>query len=154
MGHAKRAGRSGALLGSLGAAMAALSSQQARAGDSYISLQGSFSAQNQSRLFDFSLGANALMVARTWGNPGGTNAAGELVAGNGIDSTLTLFNSTLVQLATDDDGGGGLNSQIANLYPAGNYLLRLSNPFSQGDGHWATDISAGGKPERLDRGAK
>ena len=50
----------------------------ARAGDSYISLQGTFSAPSQTQMFDFSLGANALTLARTWGNPGGTNAAGEL----------------------------------------------------------------------------
>src|SRR5437773_2216097 len=81
-----------ALAGVVGAAMAAMLAQQVRAGDSYISLQGTFSAPSQTQVFDFSLGANALMLARTWGNPGGTNAAGELIAGNGIDSTLTLFN--------------------------------------------------------------
>src|SRR5207249_6795079 len=111
------------LLASAAAAvLITIGAKAARAGDSYISLQGTFSAPSQTQMFDFSLGANALTLARTWGNPGGTNAAGELIAGNGIDSTLTLFNSVMVQLAADDDGGGGLNSQIANVYPAGNYF--------------------------------
>src|SRR6266446_4370845 len=105
------------LAGAAAAVVIAIGATAARAGDSYISLQGTFSAPSQMQMFDFSLGANALMLARTWGNPGGTNAAGESIAGNGIDSTLTLFNSVMVQIAADDDGGGGLNSQIANIYP-------------------------------------
>ena len=59
------------------AVVIAASGAPARAVNSYISFQGSFSAQGQTQTFDFSLGANALTVMRTWGNPGGVNAAGE-----------------------------------------------------------------------------
>src|SRR5947207_9979045 len=113
------------------AALAACS-PPARAGDSYLSIQGTFAFVNVAQNFDFSLGANSLLIGRTWGSPGGINAAGEVVPGNGADTLLGLYNAQSTLLGSDDDGGGGLNSLISNLFAPGNYYFKLQNPFSQG----------------------
>src|SRR5438034_6186743 len=67
-------------------------SAPARAVDSYISVQGVFNA-NLGQRFDLQVDSPISAVMQTWGNPGGTNAAGEVIASGGIDSVLVLQDS-------------------------------------------------------------
>jgi len=66
------------------------------------------------------------------GNPGGINAAGETIAGGGIDSLLSLYDSNVVLITSNDDGGGGLNSLIAGSYGPGSFILRLAKSVQPG----------------------
>src|SRR5258705_5082025 len=96
---------------------------RSQAGTAYISVQGSFSAVNKSQTFDFVPGINSTGTMRTWGRPGGTNAAGDVIPDNGIDSLLNLSRNGN-PILSDDDGGGGLNSMLILPRVAGdNYTL-------------------------------
>ena len=85
----------------------ALPPHAARADTAYFSFQGTFSATSgASQDFNLTLpsvAGNNPLTLKTFAFSGGANAAGQSVPAGGIDSILTLFNSSNVQIAQDDD---------------------------------------------------
>jgi hypothetical protein len=48
------------------------------------------------------------------------------VAGQGLDPTVRLYNAMGAELGYNDDGGGGLNSQLVMQLMPGNYVIEVS----------------------------
>jgi fibronectin-binding autotransporter adhesin len=80
----------------------------ARAQDAYFSLEGQFQnvTDTQSFLFGLtnSVGSAETLHFNTWSHFGGTNAAGDGVAGGGFDPVLSLFDGDGAAYGANDDG--------------------------------------------------
>jgi hypothetical protein len=74
---------------------------------SNFSFTGNFTQDDNIQLFTFSVGATSTVTLRTWSYAGGTNAAGQLIASDGFDPILALFDSTGALIGQNDDGGCG-----------------------------------------------
>jgi hypothetical protein len=73
-----------------------------------FSFTGSFTQDDDSRLFQFNLAAPSTVTLRTYGYAGGVNSANQIIAAGGFDPLLTLFvgtGPTAFQLSTNNDGG-------------------------------------------------
>jgi hypothetical protein len=103
-----------------------------------FSFTGSFSADNNTQIFNFTTTSAGIVTFRTWSYAGGTNAAGQNIARGGFDPNLALFNTTtgflliqnnngtVAQVALDPPTGQRYDSfQLINL-PAGSYTLVLT----------------------------
>jgi hypothetical protein len=111
-----------------------------------VSFTGTFQDPNQVFEDSFSLSQTSNLVAQSYGYggsagaPGGTNAAGTVIAAGGFDSYLSLFSGagpTATFLVSNDDGGCGPaspdpvceDSQLnLNGLAAGTYTLVLTLP--------------------------
>jgi len=72
-----------------------------------FSFTGSFTTANDVQQFNFTVGAPSIVTLRTWSYAGGTNAASTLIPQGGFDPILSLFNSSGLLIAENDDGGCG-----------------------------------------------
>ena len=78
---------------------------------SSFSFTGTFSADDQLELFQFTAPSNNVTLL-TWGYAGGTNANSQVIPSGGFDPVLSLFDatggllSTSLLIATNDDGAG------------------------------------------------
>lgn len=74
-----------------------------------VSFTGSLEADNDVKLFSFTLAADGDIAVRTWSYAGGINAAGALIGAGGFDAVVSLFfgsgNDALL-IGTNDDGLG------------------------------------------------
>ena len=59
-----------------------------------ITLQGSFSHDDDVQLFDFTLSSPGSVDLRSYGYAGGTTSAGQVVPSGGFDTVFTLFTGT------------------------------------------------------------
>lgn len=107
----------------------------------YVSARGRFNNSAEIRQFLFSIPATSSTTFRTWSYNGGTNAAGENVAGGGIDGQLSLYDSAGLVAQNDNLGGFNLDARINQNLAAGDYTLQLNTSSAGiGDGHWSTDL--------------
>jgi len=121
-----------------------------------ISTQGSFSSDDEVRLFTFSLGSSFQFSARTWSFGGGVNGAGDNIAAGGFAPVLSLFsasgNQELLQTAqagasgscpagaiTDSASGYCWDVGLSVLLNAGDYLLTLTQDTNTALGPFFTD---------------
>src|SRR4051794_169246 len=93
----------------------------------YFSVTGSLNDPSQSVSFAFNNPATSNLTLRTFASAGGTNAAGQTIASGGIDSILTLYDSTFTQIAQNDEISiVSHDSRITRIGQApGNYLLTM-----------------------------
>lgn len=73
-----------------------------------FSFQGSFTADDNVQLFNFTVGASSTVTLRTWSYAGGVDAAGVTIPRGGFDPILALFNSSGAQINQNDDGGSNV----------------------------------------------
>jgi hypothetical protein len=102
-----------------------------------FSYTGSFVTDDQIQELLFSLSSASTVTAVTYGYAGGTNQAGASIAQGGFDPWLSIFDSSGVLIATDDNGtcgqvptdsvtGACFDSYLSQPLAAGNYTLVLS----------------------------
>lgn len=102
-----------------------------------LSFTGTFSGDDQVRLFNFTVSPFSTVTVRTWSYAGGVNAAGDSIADGGFDPVLSLFDSTGSLVDFSDDGlvddvandpttGLALDSYLEIELDAGTYLLALT----------------------------
>ncbi|MEQ9032254.1 MAG: pre-peptidase C-terminal domain-containing protein [Aggregatilineales bacterium] len=70
-----------------------------------------------------------------------------------FDTFLYLLDGSRTQVAQDDDGGGGTNSQIVNfsLPSAGTYVIRAGSYLDRGGGNYTLSLSASVAPTQTPR---
>lgn len=100
-----------------------------------LTLQGSFTVDDQVQLFDMTVATPGSVDIRSYGYAGGTTSTGRLVPAGGLDTTLTLFSSAGAFLSENDDGTGVATDPLtgqafdaritASLLP-GNYIVALT----------------------------
>src|SRR3954469_24050707 len=81
-----------------------LMSQVARASD--ITLQGSFTSDDQAQLFDLTIATAGTVDIRSYGYAGGATSTGTIVPSGGFDTILTLFSAGGAFLTDNDEGSG------------------------------------------------
>jgi len=72
-----------------------------------FSFTGTFSADNNVQLFNFSVGAISDVTLRSYSYAGGTQADGNIVSAGGFDPILALFDSTGALIDQNDDDATG-----------------------------------------------
>ena len=75
-----------------------------------FSFSGLFSADDDVRLFSFSIADSSTVTLRTYGYGGGAQADGNVVPAGGFDPALTLFDSAGLMIDFDDDGAASLDT--------------------------------------------
>src|ERR1700689_1293302 len=99
-----------------------------------FSFEGTFLADDQVQLVDFTLASSATVTFQSYGYGGGTNAEGMVIPGGGFDSLLSWFgadgslideNNNGCGLA-DSDNGACLDAFARPFLPAGTYTLALT----------------------------
>lgn len=106
-----------------------------------LSFDGTFSADDQVQLFNFTTAALATITMKTFGFAGGTQANGNVVAAGGFDPIVTLFDGLGNEINQNDDGTAGGSSCAVSADPvttfhfdsclvetlnAGNYIVALT----------------------------
>ena len=66
--------------------------------------QGTFSADDDIQLFDFTVGAPSTVTLKSYGYAGGMRADGSVVPDGGFDTILSLFDSSGNLIGKNDDG--------------------------------------------------
>ncbi len=103
-------------------------------GSSYT---GTFAADDDKRIFYFSLSQAGAVTLQTWSYAGGLNAAGDNIPEGGFDPTLSVFDANGNLIAVNQDGGCGTvaadsvtsfcwDSYLSLTLPAGNYSAVLT----------------------------
>lgn len=87
------------LLGLLGASMALADN---------FSFQGTFTADDNVQLFNFTVGSTSTVTLQTWSYAGGVDAQGVTIPRGGFDPILALFDSTGAEINQNDDGGSNV----------------------------------------------
>jgi len=137
-------------LGVAGLLLATLTISTGLAFANDFSFTGSFTADDQLQSFTFTLASSSIIVARTFGYAGGTNAANTDIPAGGFDPWLSLFDSSGNLLASVDNGACGLvgtdpatgscfDSYISQSLGAGDYTLILSESDNQPVGNFLSD---------------
>ena len=101
------------------------------------SFTGTFTSDDQSKSFRFTLSNAGTVVLRTYSYAGGVNSAGQQIPAGGFDTTLSLFDATGNLIAVNRDGGcdnvakDSVTSSCWDAYvqtsvPAGTYQLVLT----------------------------
>ncbi len=116
------------------------------------SFTGTFTSDSDQREFFFTLAAPGTVTVRTYSYAGGVNAAGATIPAGGFDPTLTLFDSTGLTLAVNQDGGCALvapdpltaaspcwDAFISATLPAGTYRVILTQSINLPAGPNLTD---------------
>jgi len=100
-----------------------------------ITLQGSFSADDNIQFFSVSVAAPATIDIRSYGYAGGTTSTGAVVPRGGFDTILTLFSASGVFIDDNDDGAGvaadpatgqAADARITANLAAGSYILAVT----------------------------
>jgi len=120
------------LIGAASAILTIVSSILHAANFSYT---GTFSADDDVRLFNFTADGISTVELRTYGYGGGTQADGNVVQAGGFDPMLTLFNGAGDFIGIFDDGsvpavnpdlGLGLDALFEDVLAAGDYTVALT----------------------------
>lgn len=115
-----------------------------------FSFTGNLADGTAVQLFTFTVAAPSTVTLRTWSYAGGTNAAGQAIAGGGFDPFLWLFNGAGTLIQYNDDGPGvaadpvthvAFDSLLTAMLAAGSYTVALtqSSTIAVGnlsDGFW------------------
>lgn len=135
-------GKASFVLLSLVALCLVLTPSAAQASD--ITLQGSFTHDDDVQLFNLTVATAGPVDMRSYGYAGGTASTGTVVPSGGFDTILTLFDGSGAFLADNDDGTGAAVDPLTglpgdaritlNLMP-GSYVVALTqfDSFSIGD---------------------
>lgn len=118
-----------------------------------FSFNGSFTADDDVQLFEFSIDTQASVTLRSVGYAGGLNAAEESVSAGGFDPILTLFDADLNVIDVNDDGlppnvgidpvsGISYDPFLESDLAAGNYTVALTQFDNFHDG-LTDDLSLG-----------
>ena len=100
-----------------------------------FSFEGTFLADDDVQLFDFTLLTDSTVTFHSYGYAGGTNAASNTISPGGFDGLLTWFGSDGSQIGSQDDGGCGNVNSFHGVCPdpffsgsltAGTYTLALT----------------------------
>jgi hypothetical protein len=100
-----------------------------------FSFEGTFSADDQVQLFNFTLASTETVTFQTWSYGGGKNAANQIIPAGGFESLLTWFGpdgSVIGNSAPYGCGAGNLylfdclDSYADPTLPAGTYTLALT----------------------------
>ncbi len=75
---------------------------------SNFSFQGTFLADDNVQLFNFTVGSSSTVTLQTWSYAGGVDAAGVTIPRGGFDPILALFDSTGAEINQNDDGGSNV----------------------------------------------
>lgn len=127
-----------------------------------ISLEGIFTDDAQTQVFDFTLPNDATpanpLYFRTWSHAGGTNLAGDIISSGGFNPTLAIsvLNGSVVAQA--NNGGAGLDSLMDYNTPTSGFDIAIPDPLLAGSyfltleqqnnhlyglsGNWAVDLVA------------
>lgn len=73
-----------------------------------FSFQGTFTADDNVQLFNFTVGSTSTVTLQTWSYAGGVDAAGVTIPRGGFDPILALFDSTGAEINQNDDGGSNV----------------------------------------------
>lgn len=73
-----------------------------------FSFQGSFTADDNVQLFNFTVGSTSTVTLQTWSYAGGVDAQGVTIPSGGFDPILALFDSNGVEINQNDDGDGSV----------------------------------------------
>jgi PEP-CTERM motif len=73
-----------------------------------FSFQGTFTADDNVQLFNFTVGTSSTVTLQTWSYAGGVDAAGVTIPRGGFDPILALFDSTGAEINQNDDGGSNV----------------------------------------------
>jgi hypothetical protein len=100
-----------------------------------ISYQGTFGADDQVQLINFTLNSATTATMVSFGYGGGTNSMGTVIPPGGFDTFFTLFAGDGSQIDTNDDegcgnvnsgNGGCLDAWLSESLAAGTYTLALT----------------------------
>lgn len=100
-----------------------------------ITLQGSFTQDDQVALFDVVVNPSSFVDIRSYGYAGGTTSTGILIPQGGFDPVLTLFSSSGDFIAENDEGAGALadlttgqawDPRLQGNLTAGTYVIALT----------------------------
>jgi hypothetical protein len=100
-----------------------------------ITLQGSFTADDNVQLFSVSVSSEAAIDIRSYGYAGGITSTGTVVPRGGFDTILTLFDGSGMFLDDNDDGAGvptdpttGLaaDARLTETLTSGKYIVALT----------------------------
>ncbi len=120
-----------------------------------ITLQGTFTADDNVQLFSVSLAAPASVDIRSYGYAGGTTSTGTVVPRGGFDTILTLFNASGVVVDDNDDGAGvatdlttGLaaDARLNEALSAGSYIVALTQYDNFSLGNLTDGFAEAGNP--------
>lgn len=88
-----------------------------------FSFTGTFTADDDVQLFDFTVAGASTIALRSYGYGGGTQADGNLVSAGGFDPILALFDNTGLLIAiNDDDTSGTVNADPITTFAWDTYL--------------------------------
>jgi PEP-CTERM motif len=102
---------------------------------SNLTLQGSFTVDDNVQLFSVSVAAPATVDIRSYGYAGGKTSTGTTVLAGGLDTILTLFDASGVFIDDNDDGASvpadpttGLigDARLTETLAPGNYIAALT----------------------------
>jgi hypothetical protein len=87
-----------------------------------ISFTGSFTADDNIQLFNFSISSPGTVTIQSWGFAGGTNGAGQVIPAGGFATDLSLFDAS-GNLITSDFGGTAPGCAPRNIDPITTFCL-------------------------------
>jgi uncharacterized protein (TIGR03437 family) len=107
------------------------------ANPSGVSYTGTFSSDDDQRIFFFALSQPGLVTIRTWSYAGGVNVARDTIPAGGFDPTISVFDAQGNLIVSNRDGGCGAvaadavtsfcwDSSLALTLPAGSYSVVLT----------------------------
>jgi len=111
------------------AALAAAFSLVSTANAGTFSFTGTFSADDEVQLFNFTVGSATTVTLKSYSYAGGVQADGNVVSAGGFDPILALFDSTGAFIANNDDGGEpdvGMDPVTGSVYDT--FLQVVLNP--------------------------
>ena len=99
-----------------------------------FSFTGTFGADDDVQLFDFSVSIESVVTLRTYSYAGGTQADGNVVSAGGFDPIMALFDGAGNLIDENDDGpsvpsdpntGGDFDSELSVLLGVGDYTVAI-----------------------------
>ena len=100
-----------------------------------FSFTGTFSADDDVQLFNFTADGTSLVTLRTYSYAGGVQADGNIVSAGGFDPILALFDSAGNLIDQNDDGsavpvdpntGAAFDTELSLILEAGDYIVAVT----------------------------
>lgn len=118
-----------------------------------FSFQGTFEADDDVKLFKFTVGATSTVTLKTLSYAGGTQADGTIISAGGFDPVLSLFDGGGNFMKNNDDGSFNVNRDLitGQTYDAflqetlspGKYTVAITQFYNFFDGEVGDNISLG-----------
>ncbi len=106
-----------------------------------FSFAGSFTADDNIQLFNFSISSPGTVAIQSWGFAGGTNAAGSVIPGGGFATDLSLFDSSGNLITYDSGGVAPAGCSPRNIDSATNFCLDAYISASLADGQYIVALT-------------